>query len=687
MYGHDPQHTSYNPDETIISPANVGILAQAWQAPIGVGPLGYPAFSAPSVANGKVYIASSVSTGDNFLAWDAASGGPDWSAFIGYNPGECFGVGIGSTAAVSGTVVAIGGGDGAYYGLSTSDGSQLWRDPLNAGPSAFAWVSPLLANGHAYVGVASDCDNPSVRGEVRSLDFLTGAHTGNVSIVPEGEAGGGVWNSPALSPDGGKVIVTTGEDYDGYNGPYNRALMVLDANTLQIMAYNQQGTPNVDQDWATTPMVFHDRTGRLMVGAGHKNGRFYAYDLNNVNAGPVWSWRLGLDLGTPGAYDPTFGNGGTLFFTVSQEQRLHALDPIDGSDRWPSVFVGSAVGGIAAANGLVYINSSGTLRIVNETTGVLIRSITPPNHGPTNSGPVVSNGTVYWVSGAYLNAWRLPSSIPTPTAASSPTPTSSPTPEPPVCPSEYFKDVCPADFFYESVLALTSDGILSGYNTTPPCNNSLWIPCFKPYKSGTRGQIAKIASLAAGFNEPVIGQQFADVPPSFAFYTYTQRLAERGIVSGYPCGGSGEPCGPTNLPYFRPSNKVTRGQIAKIVARTFGWDEAVTGRQFEDVPPGFTFYDYIGRLYIRGIIAGYPCGGPAEPCGPTNLPYFRPNNDVTRGQTAKIIHNARLVGPPTPTATSTPTPTGTGTPTSIPTNQVTATSTTIATPSETLLSR
>jgi hypothetical protein len=40
-------------------------------------------------------------------------------------------------------------------------------------------------------------------------------------------------------------------------------------------------------------------------------------------------------------------------------------------------------------------------------------------------------------------------------------------------------------------------------------------------------------------------------------------------MSGYPCGGPGEPCDPQQRPYFRWGNPVTRGQASKIVANTF----------------------------------------------------------------------------------------------------------------------
>jgi S-layer homology domain len=133
---------------------------------------------------------------------------------------------------------------------------------------------------------------------------------------------------------------------------------------------------------------------------------------------------------------------------------------------------------------------------------------------------------------------------------------------------------------------------------------------------------------------------FEDILPGSTFYDFVWRLASRGYISGYPCGGAGEPCDPTNLPYFRPSTSATRGQISKIVSNSAGFSEPPGAQLFEDVPPGSTFYNYVQRLASRGITSGYPCGGVGEPCDPSNLPYFRPNNNATRGQTSKIDANA-----------------------------------------------
>jgi hypothetical protein len=149
-------------------------------------------------------------------------------------------------------------------------------------------------------------------------------------------------------------------------------------------------------------------------------------------------------------------------------------------------------------------------------------------------------------------------------------------------------------------------------------------------------------SNSAGFNDVQTTQMFQDVPIGSTFYQYIGRLASRGYINGYPCGGPLEPCvGPGNLPYFRPNANSTRGQISKIVSNAAGFNDTPTGQQFQDVPPSSTFYAYIYRLVSRGVMNGYPCGTPpAGGCvAPGNLPYFIPNANATRGQTSKIVAN------------------------------------------------
>lgn len=234
-----------------------------------------------------------------------------------------------------------------------------------------------------------------------------------------------------------------------------------------------------------------------------------------------------------------------------------------------------------------------------------------------------------------------PGCIPTVTPVVTPSPTVQPTETPIYCPGQLFTDVCEGDYFYVPVLVLHNLHVVTGYNTVPPCATPRHTPCFKPYNTSTRGQMSKIVALAAGFSEPVQSRTFEDVQQGSTFYTYIEQLAGRGFVSGYPCGGDNEPCiAPDNRPYFRPGSNITRGQLSKITAEAFNFNEPVTGQLFEDVLPGSNLYPYIQRLASRGIIEGYECGGTAEPCGPENKPYFRPNSSATRGQASKIIYKS-----------------------------------------------
>ncbi|HYP39711.1 MAG TPA: S-layer homology domain-containing protein, partial [Chloroflexia bacterium] len=192
-----------------------------------------------------------------------------------------------------------------------------------------------------------------------------------------------------------------------------------------------------------------------------------------------------------------------------------------------------------------------------------------------------------------------------------------------------FTDVQEGSTFYPFVRCLACHSILGGYSDNT----------FRPNNEVTRGQLSKIVANSANFNEPATGQTFEDVSPSDTFYQFIERMASRGIIGGYPCGGVSEPCG-SGKPYFRPNANATRGQISKIVSEAAGIADPPGSQKFADVAPGSTFYDWVNRLANKGVMGGYNCGGAGEPCGPGNLPYFRPGNNATRGQTSKIVSGA-----------------------------------------------
>ncbi|HUS16848.1 MAG TPA: S-layer homology domain-containing protein, partial [Chloroflexia bacterium] len=206
-----------------------------------------------------------------------------------------------------------------------------------------------------------------------------------------------------------------------------------------------------------------------------------------------------------------------------------------------------------------------------------------------------------------------------------PTPVRPPTP----CTAGVFSDVPPGSTFYPWISDLVRLGAISGYSD---CT-------FRPSNNITRGQFTKVLVLAFGLPiNTAGGPHFTDVPASSPFYAYIETAYNRGIISGY---GDGT---------FRPDTNITRGQLAKLVANGRGWPLVTpTTPSFRDVPATNAFYPFIETSYARGVISGYSCGGVGEPCPGL---YYRPVNNATRGQGAKVIDSAVYVV----VATNTPVP-------------------------------
>ena len=104
---------------------------------------------------------------------------------------------------------------------------------------------------------------------------------------------------------------------------------------------------------------------------------------------------------------------------------------------------------------------------------------------------------------------------------------------------------------------------------------------------------------------------FPDVPANHWAVSYIENLVARGILAGYTDGT------------FKPSNTITRAEIAKMVAVAKGLGTA-TGSSFSDTS-GHWAVGYIEAIKTAGYINGYPDGT------------FRPNNNISRAEIAKIV--------------------------------------------------
>ena len=266
---------------------------------------------------------------------------------------------------------------------------------------------------------------------------------------------------------------------------------------------------------------------------------------------------------------------------------------------------------------------------------------TPTSSGPTSTPPSTAVAPSATAPPGTTPTAGAPTTTPAPPTGTAPAGSATPaaptsTPVPPTNTATAcaipFSDVHPADYFYLPVQYLYCRGVISGYGDNT----------FRPYAQTTRAQQVKLVVL--GFGRPIAtpangDNTFADVPPAHPFFAVIETAAAATIVSGYNCGSPGEPCDSRSRPYFRPYANVTRGQLAKIDVVAAGWALLnPAGATFSDVVPNTAFYPFVETAYCHGIISGYNCGSPGEPCDAQNRPYFRQYNDATRGQIAKIVY-------------------------------------------------
>ncbi len=307
-------------------------------------------------------------------------------------------------------------------------------------------------------GLRVDCC--AHQGAVVALDLDTGVERWRYNTVEPalplppsaepfllGPAGADIWSQPTYDSATETVYVSTGQnlspDAEGHSTGTSDSIIAIDFNTGALKWVHQfteddiwavgvenpnpvTGQP-VDMDLGDAPKVYRLPSGRKVVGAGQKDGRYHVLDADTgelVRTTEVISPRN--DLGgfqTGGAFaDGTVfqhGLGATGGFSDCNEGmcpyegfdgRLVALSA-DGSEvHWSlAIPVSPLVGGLAVANHLVYFQSpveeavplsdppQWGLYVVDAQSGVVRKRITFP--GRAIGSPVVADGHVYVTDG------------------------------------------------------------------------------------------------------------------------------------------------------------------------------------------------------------------------------------------------------------------------------------------------
>ncbi|MFB5662202.1 NlpC/P60 family protein [Alteribacillus sp. HJP-4] len=167
-----------------------------------------------------------------------------------------------------------------------------------------------------------------------------------------------------------------------------------------------------------------------------------------------------------------------------------------------------------------------------------------------------------------------------------------------------FSDVREDYWAVDEIEFLADEGIIKGYDDDT----------FRPNQSVKRSQAASM--IIKALNLETDGRPdppFTDISPSFSGYEHAATVYDEGIITGR----NGEYIG---------NAKMTRGQMALILDRSFDYNRAEAANDFRDVREGTTFYPAVQTIAAAGVTTGY-----------TEDNTFRPNNDTTRAQFSVFV--------------------------------------------------
>ena len=397
----DPAHHGVNPNETILTPANVVNLTIKWRTNIGGG-----CFASASVVSGKLYTADTGSARGQLHALDSATGQVLWN----FPPDAITGDHSWTTPALANGIVYFGVNrpTPVVFAVNATTGTEIWR---HNGPVANIVSSTTLENGRVHVAFTD--------GTIEALDATNGQPVWSV-MHP-----GGAYSSPAVS--GGRLYIAI----------HNQGLLALDADTGSQLWL----APMPGPQWSS-PAV---ENGRVFVGS-RDDHKLYAFDA--VTGNTLWTATTSDWVQT----SPAVANG--VVYIGNNSGNVYAFNAGTGNLVWQTaVAPGFAIGSSpTVANGVVYVASSldasathfdGKLYALDAATGhVLFSNVVSLGQGEARwvqASPTVENGVVYipnygdgTVAAFGLNT---PTPSPTPSATPTPTPTATATPTPSATPT------------------------------------------------------------------------------------------------------------------------------------------------------------------------------------------------------------------------------------------------------------
>jgi polyvinyl alcohol dehydrogenase (cytochrome) len=370
MYQRDPAHTAFAVGSKL-NTSNVSGLNQAWSFATGGWVTGTPV-----VSGGIAYVGS---WDGNMYALRESDGSLVWNymtELITDNCGRTFG--IDGTAAISNGKLYFGSAACNLYSLDAATGNLIWRTPLADSTKGWhLWSSPLVFDGKIYVGLASHCDSPCVRGTVVCLDASNGKVLWTSFTAPQESTGAGVWSSFAVDPGRRLVYATSGNFCEGTD-THGDSIVAFNADTGALAWTYKNAARDRDGDnfdFGASPVLF-DTGGSPLLAAGSKDGHCYA--VNRETGELIWDTRVTDGHGDGGIISSAAAAYGKVFMGASVRNitgKVVALDQRTGNIVWEAEQPAPVIGATAIAGGAVFIGGAdGGVRAYNAENGSLLWS-------------------------------------------------------------------------------------------------------------------------------------------------------------------------------------------------------------------------------------------------------------------------------------------------------------------------
>lgn len=407
--------------------------------------LGGVIVGSPVVAKGAVYVGVSRPGTPYVTALDQETGVVLWTATVeGYSEATTQNNALINASPV---YLEVDGQPMIFMGFAGNEGGSVARGGFAiVDASSGCSAAPEGAEPGAY---ATECTTPDPTGGATGGRLLAHTYTINDAEYAAGYRGASVWCTAAADPSTGHVYAcggnpaskriehrfsnallkidadpsraTFGQIVDSYKGNVDQYYPGLDRQPLcdalgdTLVVVWSLACLQLDLDFGSSPNLFRDSLGNLMLGDLQKSGIYHTVFADHMEA--AWSTVVGTPCFACNAASPAYDDARKQVYTATTTpSAVWALTSENGRYRWAGpIGEPTHFQPVSTANGVVYtMDAAGGLNAFDAVSGVVLMrrplsiDVNAPATDAGSQGVSIARNTVYAATGEFVVAYRIP---------------------------------------------------------------------------------------------------------------------------------------------------------------------------------------------------------------------------------------------------------------------------------------